>query len=1278
MSTIRILTWGVVLLVCTGVASNAPGLTINFNMAGNSHASNMVTYPVPYPGTYFEGQYMTDYPATGSIPAGSVIDASGAVVPGVSASEKVGNANGNDTAGAQTNPAYGNGISRSLFWHGDTMEVTIHGLSSDTRYAIGIVADALNRSPERTMDVVVNGATMADDLGEQSMISNPQFFAGTTDASGNLNVVLDDISNGSAGWKALVIDTDLSMIPVELSVDVTSGMTWIKSSSTSPVLQQVKGYSITSASASLAPGNWNSFQEQGVADQGDGGGNTDPSDGIGWEQLGAGSTSAVAEFNLWSNSLFGSGNGFEIPLGQLFTGGANEAMQDLVLELAIEDGSFLRFPATYFVGDSVDGDYNSDGAVNAADYVLWRKSLGQTGPNLPADGDGSLEVDAGDYSYWRQRFGNTSSAPGLGSFAPAVPEPSSLLLVGLLTAGACTATRRQRCGSRAERKDALMAMPRRSTIASLVGVFLLACLPAYAAYEIDRDYRLGDSDNDAGTPAAGMAVGQTTSSGDTFDDSGIVGNGSLVDMTPSGAPVYADTSGRPLASGPLNLGVQFNGSNFLSGHRLGRPSSSYSSNTQEGPFDYSGIGNRGMQFWVLPIQEDEQNYSAQSVVADTNQHAVRISDSGTWVMRYAEIDYDSGIAVDFGNWNHVMLARPHSDIGSILWVNGVAIARATGGYTGGDDSPLVLGANTGDSPGTTEFFTGTIDDLEMFVNGVTNDTMTDWGTFEFVTDNHFAADALAGYVPGDATGDGFVMGDGSGGAGDDVAVFIAHWRHEHLVHDLPAGDINSPGNGDFNFDGRTDLLDWHVLISNHVDAGSLDLAALVGGAEVPEPATIVVLLTLGGIAIGITRRRPMRSGRWVMGIAAAVVLFVVQPSEATIINFNFGPAAAGASVPGGLLGGTVNDVPLAGSNSILDSTGAATPVAVTATGWNGSNPNDGNGKFSNAAATYTNAVARSLFWGGSSPRVTISGLAPETFYAVGLVSASNGATTHDWSLNGVLVADDLPEAAAQSEVLYFNGLTDLSGSLEVRTTNHQSGQALIQALVIDSTPLPQALLYIDRDSRNITFSTLSTISASAYEITSATGALDPTQWKSIAENYDMDSGSLDTEAKWVEFTDPDDRDNLAEGRIGPAFDFVNAEVPLGPAWIRNPFQEESMTILLPNGETETVPIFWEGDPVSLADLDANGSVNLEDWNSFFKPNFNADTSGLATDVLRWKQGDLNRDGIVDLRDATLFADAYDDVNGEGAFAFATNVPEPSTWCLLAWFVCSCVIRIRWR
>jgi hypothetical protein len=75
------------------------------------------------------------------------------------------------------------------------------------------------------------------------------------------------------------------------------------------------------------------------------------------------------------------------------------------------------------------GDYNHNGVVDAADYVVWRSMLGQTGAGLAADGNQNGVVDGGDLTVWRSHFGATSgSGAGIGS-AAAVPEPSAIALV---------------------------------------------------------------------------------------------------------------------------------------------------------------------------------------------------------------------------------------------------------------------------------------------------------------------------------------------------------------------------------------------------------------------------------------------------------------------------------------------------------------------------------------------------------------------------------------------------------------------------------------------------------------------------------------------------------------------------------------------------------------------------------------------------------------------------------------------------------------------------------
>jgi hypothetical protein len=104
------------------------------------------------------------------------------------------------------------------------------------------------------------------------------------------------------------------------------------------------------------------------------------------------------------------------------------------------------------------GDFNRDGTVDAADYVLWRFEVSQpTVAQRNADSNGDGTVDDADYQIWRRNFGRTSSNPvqrsdgqkvsgttlgsgsgaALPSAAPlsaAVPEPATPALDGETTA----------------------------------------------------------------------------------------------------------------------------------------------------------------------------------------------------------------------------------------------------------------------------------------------------------------------------------------------------------------------------------------------------------------------------------------------------------------------------------------------------------------------------------------------------------------------------------------------------------------------------------------------------------------------------------------------------------------------------------------------------------------------------------------------------------------------------------------------------------------------------
>jgi hypothetical protein len=187
----------------------------------------------------------------------------------------------------------------------------------------------------------------------------------------------------------------------------------------SPFNVVLDAYTIVSGDNELRPGNgnWDSLDDQGV-------------DGPDWQEANVG-TGRVTEFNTGAGTLLSPNEAYE--LGELYTIGGSES---LLFEFILANEDFTRtgnivYGPAPIVGDLV-GDYNQDGVVNAADYVVWRNNEG-TNNVLPNDEIGGT-IGAAQFNQWVDNFGNGLNN-GAGSGAGAVPEPAS----GLLMACAITA-----------------------------------------------------------------------------------------------------------------------------------------------------------------------------------------------------------------------------------------------------------------------------------------------------------------------------------------------------------------------------------------------------------------------------------------------------------------------------------------------------------------------------------------------------------------------------------------------------------------------------------------------------------------------------------------------------------------------------------------------------------------------------------------------------------------------------------------------------------------------
>jgi hypothetical protein len=199
-----------------------------------------------------------------------------------------------------------------------------------------------------------------------------------------------------------------------LQVDPTDGKARIVNDSTFNNIR-FDGYQVSSASNSLLT-TWNSLQDQTVT---------------GWEEASL-TAGLLAELNPTANSTVNAGQTAATLTGLFRTAGG---VQDLAFQFRVPGtgpgtgvlNGVVRY-APFSAGGALVGDYNNNGSVDAADYVVWRDRLGQTFALPNRDPASSGAVSMADYNAWRSRFGNTNSAAAAIS-SSAVPEPSTLALV---------------------------------------------------------------------------------------------------------------------------------------------------------------------------------------------------------------------------------------------------------------------------------------------------------------------------------------------------------------------------------------------------------------------------------------------------------------------------------------------------------------------------------------------------------------------------------------------------------------------------------------------------------------------------------------------------------------------------------------------------------------------------------------------------------------------------------------------------------------------------------
>jgi hypothetical protein len=208
------------------------------------------------------------------------------------------------------------------------------------------------------------------------------------DASGGITKTANVNYIGSTGVNNLV-----------LRVDPATGATQLRNTST--FTENIDAYTISSPLGSLDTGQWSSLDDQNAA-------------GGDWQEADI-STSRLSELKYAGGTTLASDQFYN--LGNAYNKVLNK--KDLVFQYLLQGESVARTGVVVYetISAAISGDYDGNGIVNAADYVLWRKSPGSFG-------------GAGGYTTWRSHFGATSgSGSGLGM--QAVPEPGSFALLSL-------------------------------------------------------------------------------------------------------------------------------------------------------------------------------------------------------------------------------------------------------------------------------------------------------------------------------------------------------------------------------------------------------------------------------------------------------------------------------------------------------------------------------------------------------------------------------------------------------------------------------------------------------------------------------------------------------------------------------------------------------------------------------------------------------------------------------------------------------------------------------
>lgn len=847
-------------------------------------------------------------------------------------------------------------------------------------------------------------------------------------------------------------------------------------------------------------------------------------------------------------------------------------------------------------------------------------------------------------------------------------------------------------------------------------VLLLLCSQvSLATTQLDRLYRMGEEDLSQSGPVS-----------DTFD--GIFLDGvSFVDAQDltvgSSSPTYTSLGGSgindPLPGGvSSSTAITFDGDDFLTGSDLGDPATTVSNIDANSPIlgNYDGLAGRGFQFWARPSDQgggSPASGSTQTLISDGERHAVIIDGAGNWRARYNDTFVTSAIQASADAWTHLMLVSPTGTSGATFYVDGIAAVGFGGSYTGGTNE-LFIGSRSD----TSEFYSGVIDEVEMFVLG---DNGTVSADFNYATDNDYFTEVFlpsqSGYNANDAwiTGDTDFDGDVDT---DDVNAFIANWLSTSPVTGAAsqAGDYTSIMLGDLDVDGDVDREDFFLLREANPAA-----VAAVFGIAVPEPSSLMLLLGGLGLAGGVRLRRNSIKTAKVMtkrSLAVALPLFVLcllsHPVSAQITWDAGGDGVsifeeANWTADGDIAGtdpaaDTVNPNTAINFDMVVGNVGG---MGATVGGSDGGGTmliGDGFSLTVQQDATYRSSISSGASIGGvlgtmtetlsildtaevitqflSNLDVSMSG--SSELFLNGSGDPIGGTTTidfaSDWTGSVTFAGESINNVISEHlPSLTVNGAPAVYGT-NVDLVSNGSGGSILSLGTSPSSPM----LTIDRDTGNMllengTGSSLGEIVQ--YDIQSASGGFQTANWDSIADTGGAEGDGTPIGATgWFELTGAGAvSSDLSEGTFGAGVNFVDSlSLDLGDgSWISSPFEDVQMVLQDASGNDIEVVVVYTGSSVAEGDFNGDGIIDELDWPTV-RDNLLTDVSGLSP-INQYLSGDLTGDGLVNRLDFNEFKTLFEAQPGAGSFESmisAAAVPEPSAMTLSLLLIAGALIVHR--